>query len=88
MPLPLEDLLSEGLVEPARDPQLSDALRRRPPRRRLIFFLRYFADMSYQEIASVCSAGEGTVAASIAQARSALVDLLLAESPLGEQVGK
>jgi RNA polymerase sigma-70 factor, ECF subfamily len=88
LPLPLEDLLSEGLVEPARDPQLSDALRRLPPRRRLIFFLRYFADMSYHEIASVCGVSEGTVAASIAQARSSLVDLLLAESPLGEKVGK
>jgi RNA polymerase sigma-70 factor (ECF subfamily) len=88
LPLPLDELLEEGLVEPARDPQFSDALRRLPPRRRLIFFLRYFADMSYQEIAAVCGVREGTVAASIAQARSSLVDLLLESNTMSEQVGQ
>ena len=70
MPLPLEEMLEAGLVEPAHDPELADALRALPPRRRLIFFLRYFANMSYQEIAAVCEISEGTVAASIAQARA------------------
>src|SRR5262249_48222283 len=54
MPLPLDEMLEAGLVEPGYDSQLSEALRALPPRRRLIFFLRYFADMSYQEIAAVC----------------------------------
>jgi len=72
----LEDVLEEGLVEPARDPELSEALRALPPRRRLVFFLRYFADMSYEEIASVCGITEGTVAASINQGRAAVVAAL------------
>jgi RNA polymerase sigma-70 factor (ECF subfamily) len=73
---PLEALLDAGLVDPAHDPELSDALRALPPRRRLIFFLRYFADLSYAEIASVCEISEGTVAAAIAQARAAIIDEL------------
>src|SRR5262249_49162823 len=81
MPLPLEEMLDVGLVEPARDPELSDALRALPPRRRLIFFLRYFARLSYEEIAVACEISEGTVAASIAQARAA-VAAALTESPI------
>ena len=70
--LTFAELPDLGLVEPARDPEFGEAVRRLPPRRRLIFFLRYFADMSYDEIAAVCEISPGTVAASIAQARSAL----------------
>ena len=69
-----------GLVEPARDPDLGEAVRSLPPRRRLIFFLRYFADMSYEEIAAVCEISPGTVAASIAQARRSLAMALNDES--------
>jgi RNA polymerase sigma-70 factor (ECF subfamily) len=72
----LEDSLELELVEPARDRELSSALRALPPRRRLVFFLRYFADLSYQEIATVCEISEGTVAATIAQARADLVEAL------------
>lgn len=72
----LEDSLELELVEPARDRELSSALRQLPPRRRLVFFLRYFADLSYQEIATVCDISEGTVAATIAQARADLVEAL------------
>jgi DNA-directed RNA polymerase specialized sigma24 family protein len=35
-------------------------------------FLRYFADLSYAEIADACGISEGTVAATLAQARAAL----------------
>jgi RNA polymerase sigma-70 factor, ECF subfamily len=84
-PLPLENLLEEGFVEPSRDPALADALRSLPPRRRLIFFLRYFADMSYGEIGAVCGISEGTVAASVAQARTALLELLVESSPVKEE---
>ena len=79
--LPLGETIEPGLVEPARDPELAEALRALPPRRRLIFFLRYFADLSYQEIADVCGISEGTVAASLAQARSAVAHALEEEVP-------
>jgi RNA polymerase sigma-70 factor (ECF subfamily) len=68
----LDDLPDARLVEPARDPSLDEALRRLPPRRRLIVFLRYFADLTYAEIAELCEVTEGTVAATIAQARAEL----------------
>ena len=60
------------LVEPAYEPALATALRALPPRRRLIVFLRYFADLSYAEIAEVVGVSEGTVAATLAQARAGL----------------
>ena len=63
----------------------ADALRALPPRRRLIFFLRYFANMSYQEIAAVCEISEGTVAASLAQARATVVEALNESQPVEER---
>ena len=60
------------LVEPSHEPALAAALRALPPRRRLIVFLRYFADLSYAEIAEVVGVSEGTVAATLAQAREGL----------------
>jgi RNA polymerase sigma-70 factor (ECF subfamily) len=72
----LEDRLELDLVEPARDPELSEALRTLPARRRLVFFLRYFADLSYHEIAEVCGISEGTVAATVAHARADLAAAL------------
>ena len=60
------------LVEPQQDPALADALRGLPPRRRLMVFLRYFADLKYEDIARICGTSEGTVAATLAQARDAL----------------
>ena len=60
------------LLQPQRDGALADALRTLPARRRLIVFLRYFADLSYAEIAEVCEVKEGTVGAALAQARAAL----------------
>ena len=65
-----------GLVEPTSDPVLAAALRGLPPRRRLVVFLRYFADLSYPEIAEVVGISEGTVAATLHQARAALHDAL------------
>jgi RNA polymerase sigma-70 factor (ECF subfamily) len=60
------------LVEPAHDPVLTEALRSLPPRRRQVVFLRFVAGLSYAEIAEVCAIGEGTVAATLTQARAAL----------------
>jgi DNA-directed RNA polymerase specialized sigma24 family protein len=53
-----------------------------PPRRRLIVFLRYFADFSYADIASACDVSEGTVAATLAQAHQALAETLEPEGAL------
>jgi RNA polymerase sigma-70 factor, ECF subfamily len=64
-------------VEAERDPALVDALRALPPRRRLIIFLRYYADLSYAQIAELCEVSEGTVAATIAQAQAQLAQTLL-----------
>jgi RNA polymerase sigma-70 factor, ECF subfamily len=72
----LEEKVELVLVEPAHDRELSVALRGLPPRRRLVFFLRYFADLSYREIAEVCGISEGTVAAAIAHARADLSEAL------------
>jgi RNA polymerase sigma factor (sigma-70 family) len=68
----LNGALDPVLVEPERHPALEEALRALPPRRRLIVFLRYFADCSYSEIAEACGVSEGTVAATLAQAREQL----------------
>jgi RNA polymerase sigma-70 factor (ECF subfamily) len=73
------DLIVPELVESERDPELSEALRRLPPRKRLVVFLRYFADLSYAEIAEVGGISEGTVAATLSQARAALLDQLSTE---------
>ena len=73
---PLDEEIEAELIEPAHDPELRDALGALPPRRRLIFFLRYFGDMTYREIASVCEISEGTVAASIAQSRASIAEAL------------
>ena len=83
--VPIEEAADVQLVEPARDPELADALRALPPRRRLVFFLRYFADLSYQDIAAICGISEGTVAASIAQGRSALVEALGSRESAGQE---
>jgi RNA polymerase sigma-70 factor (ECF subfamily) len=68
----LDGVLDPKLVEAAHDPALAAALRALPPRRRLIVFLRYFADLSYAEIAEVVGVSEGTVAATLTQARAGL----------------
>jgi RNA polymerase sigma-70 factor, ECF subfamily len=71
--------LQAALAEPERDPVLAEALRTLPPKRRLIVFLRYFADLSYAQIAELCEVSEGTVGATLAQARAALEQQLQEE---------
>lgn len=71
-----DDALDPDVLEAQRDPELAAALRSLPPRRRLIVFLRYFAGLSYAEIAEACGISEGTVAASLTQARTALLEQL------------
>ena len=72
----LNGAFDPDLVEPTSDPVLAAALRALPPRRRLVVFLRYFADLSYAEIADVLGISEGTVAATLHTARAALRDAL------------
>ena len=59
------------------DPTLAAAIRGLAPKRRVVIFLRYFADFSYAEIAEALKISEGTVAATLAQARAALTDELV-----------
>ena len=70
------DVVGAELVEPERDPDLAAALKTLSPRRRLVVFLRYYADLSYAEIGELCAISEGTVAATLAQARGALLAAL------------
>jgi RNA polymerase sigma-70 factor (ECF subfamily) len=77
--VPLDEVLDPALPEPERDPDLDAALRGLSPRRRLVVFLRYFADLSYAEIAAATEIAEGTVAATLAQARHELVARLAQE---------
>lgn len=67
--VPLEDQIYPQLTGADRDLELADAVRTLPPRRRLVFFLRYVADLAYADIAQICGISEGTVAAVLAQAR-------------------
>jgi RNA polymerase sigma-70 factor (ECF subfamily) len=67
------------ILDAARDPALAAAIRALPPKRRLVLFLRYFADFSYTEIAEALEIAEGTVAATLAQARAALEEELTPE---------
>jgi RNA polymerase sigma-70 factor (ECF subfamily) len=69
--LPLDDV-DPVFVEPERDFALAAAVQALPPRRRLVVFLRYFADLPYETIAEALAIDEGTVAATLAQARQAL----------------
>jgi RNA polymerase sigma factor (sigma-70 family) len=68
---------SEAPASPSPvDRDVRAAVRSLPPRRRLFVFLRFFADLSYAEIAEATGVSEGTVAATLAQARSELAGLL------------
>lgn len=76
--VPLGEIEAD-LVAPERDRRLAEALRELPSRRRLMVFLRYFADLDYATIAEVCGVDEGTVAATLSQARTALAKRLTRE---------
>jgi RNA polymerase sigma-70 factor (ECF subfamily) len=77
--------LDPSLPEPERDPELAGAVRRLPPRKRLVVFLHYFADLSYAEIAVALGISEGTVAATLSQARAALAETLDPKEPADDR---
>ena len=68
----LEQSFDAELIQSHTDPELAAAVRALPPRRRLVVFLRYYADLSYDAIAETCGLSAGTVAATLAQARDDL----------------
>jgi RNA polymerase sigma factor (sigma-70 family) len=72
-----------SLVDVVRDPALAAAIRTLPPKRRLVLFLRYFADFSYSEIAEALDSSDGTVAATLTQARTALLEELVSKEASG-----
>jgi RNA polymerase sigma-70 factor (ECF subfamily) len=77
--LDLDSVVEVGHLRDEQNPELAAAIRALPPRRRLIVFLHYFADLPYRDIAEVLGISEGTVAASLAQARAALLESLVEE---------
>jgi RNA polymerase sigma-70 factor, ECF subfamily len=74
-----------ALPYPERDPELAAALRALPPRRRLIVFLRYFADLDYEEIARICGITTGAVSAALSKGRAELLAALGAGEAAGEE---
>jgi RNA polymerase sigma factor (sigma-70 family) len=66
-----------NILNEEKDPALAEAVRSLPPKRRLVLFLRYYADFTYGEIAEALEIAEGTVGASLAQAHAALLDELM-----------
>jgi RNA polymerase sigma factor (sigma-70 family) len=70
------ETVAPELPDAARDPELAAAVRALAARQRLMVFLRYYADLSYAQIAEACGVSEGTVAAALAQARAALLEAL------------
>jgi RNA polymerase sigma-70 factor (ECF subfamily) len=70
--LPAGDVPEVAFLDESRDSVLAAALRELPPQRRVVIFLRYFADLSYAEIGEVLGIAEGTVAATLSQARRQL----------------
>ena len=75
------ELDEEAPAEPLAlaDDDVRDAIRSLAPRRRLVVFLRYFADLSYAEIAQICDVSEGTVAATLSQSHAELSRYLTPE---------
>lgn len=70
------DEIEVEFVEPHRDLALAAAVQALPPRRRLVVFLHYFADLPYETIADALEIDVGTVAATLAQARQQLAVIL------------
>jgi RNA polymerase sigma factor (sigma-70 family) len=49
------------------------------PKRRIVLFLRYYADFTYGEIAEALDIAEGTVGATLSQAHATLLDQLMSK---------
>lgn len=71
--------LVAALPDPAADPELQEALQALSPRQRTIVFLRFYADLSYEEIAAALDVQPGTIAATLHQSTALLRRLLSAD---------
>jgi RNA polymerase sigma-70 factor (ECF subfamily) len=69
---PEEELVGRELAE-----RLRESISLLPPREGTVFCLRYFDDLSYQEIADLLTITPGAVAAALCKARAKLERLLL-----------
>src|SRR6476646_7448644 len=67
------------LPDSTADPELQEALQALTPRQRTIVFLRFYADLSYEEIAAALDVQAGTVAATLHQSTALLRHLLSAD---------
>jgi RNA polymerase sigma factor (sigma-70 family) len=72
----VDETLVAALPDPAADPELQAALQALSPRQRTIVFLRFYADLSYAEIAAALDVQPGTVAATLHQSTTLLRRLL------------
>jgi RNA polymerase sigma-70 factor (ECF subfamily) len=78
--LSMDELPEElSILEPERDPVLAAAVRTLSPKRRIVLFLRYYADFTYGEIAEALDIAEGTVGATLSQAHATLLDQLMSK---------
>ena len=68
----MDEVPEVAFVDESRDPSLAAAVRKLHPQRRVVIFLRYFADLSYAEIGEVLGIAEGTVAATLSKAHQQL----------------
>lgn len=69
----------EAVLEP--DESIRTAVAALPERQRWTIFLRYYADLSYEEIANVLEVERGTVAATLHAARKSLLPMLEEVAP-------
>jgi RNA polymerase sigma-70 factor (ECF subfamily) len=69
---PITDDVPLALPFPDRNPALAAAVARLAPRRRLVVFLRYYADLETTRIAEVLGIARGTVSATLVQAHAEL----------------
>jgi RNA polymerase sigma factor (sigma-70 family) len=74
--LPLTDQFEPVLPDPEADPDLHAALLRLPPRRRMVVFLRFYADLSLRDIATALDLNEGTVSATLTRPKAQLRESL------------
>jgi RNA polymerase sigma-70 factor (ECF subfamily) len=65
------------IAVPREEPTpVAEAIARLPERQRLVLFLRYYADLDYQSIATALQVSTGTVGATLSAAHSSLRRLL------------
>jgi RNA polymerase sigma-70 factor, ECF subfamily len=74
--LPIDYEVPADLPNPGGDPELHVALQALSSRQRTIVFLRFYAGLSYEEIATAVNVQSGTVAATLHQSTALLRRLL------------